>query len=72
MKRAEALKEIIDVVNPKDTFDENTVIADCPDLDSLGLFNIVLFLNSIGLTPTVEDLAAMKTVGNILDLVSKE
>ena len=35
-------------------------------------FNIVLFLNSLGLDPDVEELAQLKTVGNILDLIPQE
>lgn len=69
MTREEALQAIIDAVDPLDEFSEDTVIADCDDLDSLGLFNVVLYLNSIGLSPSLTDLAAMKTVGDIVDLV---
>ncbi len=72
MTRAEALQEIIAAVNPRHALDEHTVIAECADLDSLGLFNIVLFLNSLGLDPDVEELAQLKTVGNILDLIPQE
>lgn len=72
MTRAEALQEILAVVNPRTSFDENTVIADCADLDSLGLFNIVLFLNSLGLDPDVEELAQLKTVSEIIDLIPQD
>lgn len=72
MTRAEALQEILAVVNPRTPFDESTVIADCADLDSLGLFNIVLFLNSLGLDPDIEELAQLKTVSEIIDLIPQE
>ena len=42
MTRAEALQEIIAAVNPRHALDEHTVIAECADLDSLGLFNAYL------------------------------
>lgn len=72
MTRAEALQAIIASVNPRNPFDEHTIIAKCEDLDSLGLFNIMLFLNSLGQFPELEALAQLNTVGDILDLIPQD
>ena len=72
MTRAEALQAIIASVKPRAPFDEHTVIAECEDLDSLGLFNIMLFLNSLGQFPELEALAQLHTVGDILDLIPQD
>lgn len=72
MTRTEALQEIIAVVKPRNPIDEHTVIAECDDLDSLGLFNVMLFLNGLGLFPQLEELAQLHTVSDILDLIPQD
>lgn len=72
MTRAEALQAIIASVKPRAPFDEHTVIAECEDLDSLGLFNIMLYLNCLGLFPELEALAQLHTVSDILDLIPQD
>ena len=75
MTRAEALQEIIAVVKPRNPIDEHTVIAECDDLDSLGLFNVMLFINSLGQFPeleTLETLSQLSTVGDLLDLIPQD
>lgn len=72
MTRAEALQEIIAVVKPRNPIDEHTVIAECDDLDSLGLFNVMLFINSLGKFPELETLSQLSTVGDLLDLIPQD
>lgn len=47
----------------------DTEIAECDDLDSLGLFNIVMYLKSKGISVKLEHLAACTTVDELLDMV---
>ena len=44
MTKEELLKGIIDTIDPMDEITLDTEIAECDDLDSLGLFNIVMYL----------------------------
>ena len=48
MNRQEILKGINSALEPEEEITESTVIADCDDLDSLGLFNVVIFLKAKG------------------------
>lgn len=68
MTREELLAGIIDAIDPIDEITENTVVADCDDLDSLALFNIVVYLKAKNLTVDFSRLSSCNTVADILDL----
>lgn len=68
MERATLLEELIDVIDPIDEITEDTVIADCDDIDSLALFNIVIYLKTRGILPSFNNILQCKTVRDILDL----
>lgn len=70
MNRAQILEDIIKIVDPIDPIDENTVIADSDDLDSLALFNIVVYLKQRGYNGSFEDLSKCKTLGQLVDLIA--
>lgn len=70
MNRAQALEDIIRIVDPIDPIDENTVIADSDDLDSLALFNVVVYLKQHGYNGSFEELSKCKTLGQMIDLIS--
>lgn len=67
----EALKEIIEIVDPLDPLDADTVIADSDDLDSLALFNIVVYLRKNGYTGSFEDISKCTTLRDIVNLIVK-
>ena len=68
MNRQEILKGINSALEPEEEITESTVIADCDDLDSLALFNIVIYLKSNGMSASLNDLAKCKTISDLLDL----
>lgn len=68
MERATLLEELIEVIDPIDEITEDTVISECDDLDSLALFNIVIYLKSNGMSASLNDLAKCKTISDLLDL----
>ncbi len=70
MNYEQVLKEIIEIVDPLDPIDADTVIADSEDLDSLALFNIVVYLRKNGFTGTFEDIGKCKTLGDIVSLIA--
>ncbi len=72
MTRAEILQEIIDAVSPLDEITEDTLISESDDLDSLGLFNVVLMLNGHGIKPTLTQLSQCKKVSDIIDMVENK
>lgn len=63
--------EIIDPIDGPDSVSLDTVIADCDDIDSLALFNIVVFLKSHGFTGTLADLSKCVTLADIVALVQE-
>lgn len=69
MERSSLLEELIEVIDPIDEITEDTVIADCDDIDSLALFNIVIYLKTRGISPSFSELSECKTVSDLLDLV---
>lgn len=71
MSREDILKEIIAIVDPLDEITEDTVIEDSDDLDSLALFNIVLYMKKNGFKGSLTSLSSCKTVSDIIDLVEK-
>ena len=71
MQREEILNKIVENIDPVDEISEDTVIADSMDFDSLGLFNIVMFLKASGAELTLAQLAKCRTVGDLLDLCDK-
>lgn len=68
MERATLLEELIEVIDPIDEITEDTVISESDDLDSLALFNIVIYLKSNGMSASLNDLAKCKTISDLLDL----
>ena len=68
MERTALLEELIEVIDPIDEITEDTVISECDDLDSLALFNIVIYLKSNGMSASLNDLAKCKTISDLLDL----
>ena len=68
MEWATLLEELIEVIDPIDEITEDTVISECDDLDSLALFNIVIYLKSNGMSASLNDLAKCKTISDLLDL----
>ncbi len=72
MERATLLEELIEVIDPIDEITEDTVISECDDLDSLALFNIVIYLKSNGMSASLDDLAKCKTISDLLDLALSE
>lgn len=70
MTYEEALREIIDVVDPLDPIDDSTVIATSDDLDSLALFNIMLYLKGKGFSGDFKEVASCVTLGDIVALIA--
>jgi|GEM_PF-2547828 len=68
MTREEVFKGIIEAADPLDPITEDTVIADCEDLDSLALFNIVMYLKGHGVQVKLEDLVHCVKVSDIVSL----
>ena len=68
MERTALLEELIEVIDPIDDITEDTVISESDDLDSLALFNIVIYLKSNGMSASLNDLAKCKTISDLLDL----
>ncbi|MGN0928884.1 MAG: phosphopantetheine-binding protein [Succinivibrio sp.] len=68
MERTALLEELIEVIDPIDEITEDTVISESDDLDSLALFNIVIYLKSNGMSASLNDLAKCKTISDLLDL----
>lgn len=71
MTREEVLAKIIEVVDPLDEITEDTVIADSDDMDSLGLFSIVVYLKQLGKSYSLADLAKCRKVSDLIDLALK-
>lgn len=71
MTREETLAKIIEIIDPIDNVDENTVISESDDIDSLALFSIVVFFFKQGKKYSLADLSKCNTVGDIVDLVIK-
>ena len=67
MERATLLEELIEVIDTIDEITEDTVISECDDLDSLALFNIVIYLKSNGMSVSMDGLAKCKTISDLLD-----
>ena len=67
MERATLLEELIEVIDPIDEITEDTVISECDDLDSLALFNIVIYLKSNGMSVSMDGLEKCKTISDLLD-----
>lgn len=68
MTREETLAKIIEIIDPIDKIDENTVISESDDIDSLALFSIVVFLKKQGKNYSLADLSKCNTVGDFVDL----
>lgn len=69
MNRAELLEKIIKAVDAIDAeITENTVIADCDDIDSLAIFNVFLIYKELGLNVDIHDFSKVETVGDWLKL----
>ena len=68
MTREEVLSELIELIDPIDEITEQTVISDSDDIDSLALFNIVVYLKKQGKNYSLADLAKCKKVGNFVEL----
>lgn len=66
MDRTEILKGINEILEPDVEITEDTVIADCDDLDSLGLFNVVIYLKAKGIFVKIEELAMCENVESFL------
>lgn len=68
MTREEMLKKLIEIIDPVDEITEQTVIADCDDIDSLALFSIVVYLKKQGKNCSLKDLSKCRTVGDFIDI----
>ncbi len=69
MTREEALAKLIEVIDPIDPIEENTVISDCEDIDSLAIFSVVVYLKSIGKSQSIAELAKCEKVSDFIDLI---
>ena len=72
MQREEILKKIIEVIDPVDEVNEDTVIADSLDFDSLGLFNIMIYFKASGSKLTLKKLISCKKVADLITLLQQE
>ena len=68
MTREEMLSKIIELVDPLDPIEESTVISECDDIDSLALFNLVVYFKSIVKKCSLVDLSKCVTVSDFIDL----
>lgn len=69
MNRAELLEKIIKAIDAIDAeITENTVIADCDDIDSLAIFNVFLIYKELGIEADIHDFSKAETVGDWLKL----
>lgn len=71
MNRDEMLQKFIELIDPIDEINFDTVISDCDDIDSLALFSIVVFLKQKGKNYSLTDLGKCNTVGELIDLAIK-
>ena len=69
MTREEALAKIIEVIDPIDEITEDTVIADCEDIDSLAIFSIVVYLKSLGKNQSLAQLSKCEKVSDFIDII---
>ena len=65
------LQKFIELIDPIDEINFDTVISDCDDIDSLALFSIVVFLKQKGKNYSLTDLGKCNTVGELIDLAIK-
>ncbi len=68
MTREEMLEKIIETIDPVDEIDENTVVADCEDIDSLALFSLVVYLKTLGKEVSLKELSKCEKVSDFVDL----
>ncbi len=69
MKRAEFLQEIIDTVEIEDVINENTVLDDLEEWDSLAsITTLALFKQKLGLNVGAQEVKKCQTVKELLDL----
>lgn len=71
MTREEMLAKLIELIDPIEKIDENTVISESDDIDSLTLFSIVVYLKQQGKNYSLADLSKCKTIGDFIDLALK-
>lgn len=72
MTKKELLQRIIEEIDPLDEVTSDTVIAECDDIDSLALFNVVIYIKQkLGKNISLVDLSQCRTVGDIADLAMK-
>ena len=69
MTREEALAKLIEVIDPIDEITEDTVIADCEDIDSLALFSVVVYLKTIGKQQSLAPLSQCEKVKDFVDII---
>lgn len=70
--REQILQDIINIIEPIDEITEDTEIKTSDDIDSLALFNIVLYLNTKGKKPTLEQLQSLNKVKDIIDIACND
>lgn len=71
MTREEMLAKLIELIDPIEKIDENTVISESDDIDSLALFSIVVYLKQQGKNYSLADFSKCKTIGDFIDLALK-
>lgn len=69
MTREEALAKIIEVIDPINEITEDTVIADCDDIDSLAIFSLVVYLKTIGKQQSLAQLSKCEKVSDFIDII---
>lgn len=71
MNKEEILGIITDIVDPEDQLTENTVIAECEDIDSLALLNLFLEFRKVKKDLTITEFSNCKTIKNVINLLSE-
>lgn len=69
MNKEEILGIINDIVDPEDQLTENTVIAECEDIDSLALLNLFLEFRKVKKDLTITEFSNCKTIKNVINLL---
>ncbi|MBW7570725.1 hypothetical protein [Succinivibrio faecicola] len=69
MNKEEILGIITDIVDPEDQLTENTVIAECEDIDSLALLNLFLEFRKVKKDLTITEFSNCKTIKNVINLL---
>ncbi len=72
MNKEELLQHVLEQIDPLGVVTADTEIAECDDLDSMALYNVVMYLKQeLGKDIGLLALSQCRTVGDLVDLAMK-